>query len=96
MDNVEATIAARTWAPNSWRKYESLQMADYEDKTTYTAVIDKLSKVPPLVHATEVDALQEELAAAAPCNCLVGGTATYSGPAVRCRWSRRLPDLVAS
>ena len=65
MDNVEATIAARTWAPNSWRKYESLQMADYEDKTTYTAVIDKLSKVPPLVHATEVDALQEELAAAA-------------------------------
>jgi hypothetical protein len=33
--NAIATIAARPkWAPGSWRKCESLQMAEYEDKAT--------------------------------------------------------------
>ena len=59
-----AEIAAREWAPGSWRKYESLQMATYEDQETYAAVVDKLSKVPPLVQPSEVESLTALLAAA--------------------------------
>jgi 3-deoxy-7-phosphoheptulonate synthase len=63
--NAIATIAARPkWAPGSWRKCESLQMAEYEDKATYQQVIDKLSALPTLVHHAEVDKLTETLAAA--------------------------------
>ena len=43
-------INARTWAPDSWRQYESVQMATYEDKAEYEKVMAKLSKLPPLVH----------------------------------------------
>ena len=39
--------------------------AEYEDKELYGKVMSKLSKVPPLVSATEVDRLQADLAAAA-------------------------------
>jgi len=59
-----AQVQARKWAVNSWRQYESLQMAEYEDKAVYATVIDKLSKVPPLVQAREVDELRAQLAAA--------------------------------
>jgi len=59
-----AQVAARTWSPSSWRNYESLQMAEYEDKKAYAAVIDKLSKVPPLVQPSEVDNLTALLAKA--------------------------------
>jgi len=62
--SVTAQVAARTWAPNSWRQYEVLQMATYEDQVKYNAVVDKLSKVPPLVQAGEVDKLVSDLAAA--------------------------------
>ena len=40
-------------------------MAVYEDQAELKAVLDKLSKVPPLVQATEVDKLTSQLAAAA-------------------------------
>ena len=39
-------------------------MAEYEDKANYAKVIEKLSKVPPLVHHAEVDRLTAELAEA--------------------------------
>ena len=29
------TVAARTWSANSWRNYEALQMATYDDKDEY-------------------------------------------------------------
>ena len=45
--------------PSSWREHEALQMAEYEDKVTYGKVMDKLSKVPGLVHSAEVDRLHE-------------------------------------
>ena len=66
-ENIDATavVAARKWSPSSWREHEALQMAEYEDKVTYGKVMDKLSKVPGLVHSAEVDRLQAELAAAA-------------------------------
>ena len=63
--DVVVTVGKRTWSPASWRNYESLQMATYDDKAAYDAVISKLSKVPPLVRAAEVDELTSELAKAA-------------------------------
>ena len=65
MSDAKATIAARTWSPSSWRSLESLQMASYEAADTPEKIFDKLSKLPPLVQSTEVDALKELLAAAA-------------------------------
>jgi len=63
--DIVAAVAARKWAPASWRTYESLQMATYDDKAAYDAVIAKLSKVPPLVTAYEVDNLTTMLASCA-------------------------------
>ena len=40
-------------------------MASYEDKAAYDAVIAKLSKLPPLVQAGEVDELRALLASSA-------------------------------
>jgi 3-deoxy-7-phosphoheptulonate synthase len=62
--DAKAVIAGRKWSPGSWRACEALQMAEYDDKAQYAKVMDKLSKVPPLVHALEVDKLQADLAAA--------------------------------
>ena len=64
MSDAKATIAARTWSPSSWRSLESLQMASYEAADAPEKIFDKLSKLPPLVQSTEVDALKELLAAA--------------------------------
>jgi len=55
----------RTWTPGSWRAYESLQMATYDDKDTYAKVMAKLSKVPGLIHHAEADRLTELLASSA-------------------------------
>lgn len=62
--SVVGEVNARTWSPSSWRQFEALQMASYEDQDMYQSVIDKLSKVPPLVQAGEVDNLRVALAAA--------------------------------
>ena len=61
-DDPKSVIAKRVWSPGSWRNCESLQMAEYDDKELYAKVMGKLSKVPPLVHAVEVDKLIAELA----------------------------------
>ena len=62
---IVGQVLSRTWSPASWRECESLQMATYDDQAAYNEVMDKLSKVPPLVQAGEVDALTKQLAAAA-------------------------------
>jgi len=63
--DVVAAVGARKWSPGSWRNYEALQMAQYDDKAAYDSVIAKLSKVPPLVTASEVDTLTSMLASCA-------------------------------
>jgi len=63
---IVSKVGERTWSPSSWRDLESLQMASYEDHAAeYKSVIEKLSKVPPLVQPAEVDKLTTLLAAAA-------------------------------
>ena len=61
---IVGQVLSRAWSPSSWRDCESLQMATYDDQAAYNEVMDKLSKVPPLVQASEVDALTKQLAAA--------------------------------
>ena len=38
METIDA-IKNRQWAPDSWRKQESLQMATYDDQVAYGAVL---------------------------------------------------------
>lgn len=64
-EDAVKTVAARTWAPGSWRSYECCQMAVYEDQQELKVVLDKLSKLPPLVQPAEVDGLVTEFARAA-------------------------------
>jgi len=61
---VPDQVAAREWKPGSWRSCEVQQMATYEDQEAYSKVISKLSALPPLVMASEVDQLTALLAAA--------------------------------
>lgn len=53
-----------TWSPSSWRPKVASQMAEWEDKAVATKVLDKLSKVPPLVQAKESERLKSLLAEA--------------------------------
>lgn len=62
VDDVVDTVSARTWKPGSWRNYEALQMATYDDKALYDITMAKLSSLPPLVTAYEVDNLTSLLA----------------------------------
>lgn len=52
------------WEPASWRALESAQMATYDDKAAYDSVINKLSKLPPLVQPGECKRLIALLAEA--------------------------------
>jgi len=55
---------AGEWSLASWRSKEALQMAEWEDKELAAKVLDKLRKLPPLVHPVEADNLKEMLVAA--------------------------------
>lgn len=54
----------KKWSPSSWRKLPVKQPPNYPDKEEEKKVLDKLSKVSPLVFAGEVRTLQEDLAKA--------------------------------
>jgi len=52
------------WAPSSWRKFEAVQMAEWEDKALADKVLQKLGRLPPLVQAAEAERLKALLAEA--------------------------------
>mmetsp|Transcript_181968 Transcript_181968/g.442723 ORF Transcript_181968/g.442723 Transcript_181968/m.442723 type:complete len:446 (+) Transcript_181968:80-1417(+) len=52
------------WAPSSWRKFEAVQMAEWEDKAVADKVLQKLGRLPPLVQPCEAERLKSLLAAA--------------------------------
>mmetsp|Transcript_46264 Transcript_46264/g.110067 ORF Transcript_46264/g.110067 Transcript_46264/m.110067 type:complete len:439 (-) Transcript_46264:68-1384(-) len=61
----EAKRAKGEWNPTSWHgKHTGGQMAEWPDKAVATTVLEKLSKLPPLVLATEADTLKKKLAEA--------------------------------
>ena len=53
------------WSPESWREKLVLQQPVYPDSAQLSGVLKKLSQLPPLVTAWEVDRLRGQLAAAA-------------------------------
>jgi 3-deoxy-7-phosphoheptulonate synthase len=53
------------WSPDSWREKPVAQRIDYPDDAALRGVLAELSQLPPLVTSWEVEALKEQIAAAA-------------------------------
>lgn len=53
------------WSPESWRNKVALQQPAYPDQVALSGALKRLSQLPPLVTAWEVDRLRGHLAAAA-------------------------------
>ena len=54
-----------TWNPKSWQQRNATQIPDYPDPQALARVVDEMSHLPPLVTSWEVEALKQQLAAAA-------------------------------
>lgn len=54
-----------TWTPDSWQQFNATQQAEYPDPDALRAVVAQMSSLPPLVTSWEVEALKEQLGAAA-------------------------------
>jgi 3-deoxy-7-phosphoheptulonate synthase len=54
----------RDWNPESWRQQNEDQQVVYPNEAELRAVIQQLSRLPPLVTSWEVDRLRQELAQA--------------------------------
>ena len=54
-----------SWSPDSWRTKPIAQRIDYPDAAALRGVLVELAQLPPLVTSWEVEALKEQLAAAA-------------------------------
>lgn len=54
-----------TWTPTSWQQRTATQLPVYPDPEALRAVVDEMSVLPPLVTSWEVEALKDQLAAAA-------------------------------
>ena len=52
----------KKWTLNSWRKFPAKHIPEYQDQDELNAVLDKVSKFPPLVFAGESRNLKQELA----------------------------------
>jgi 3-deoxy-7-phosphoheptulonate synthase len=53
------------WSPDSWKRKPAAQQPSYASETEVAAVVERISKLPPLVTSWEVGALQQQLAEAA-------------------------------
>lgn len=53
------------WNPSSWRSHPAAQQPVWPDAAAYETVLDRLREQPPLVYASEVRNLTDELAAVA-------------------------------
>ena len=53
------------WTPTSWQHRTATQLPNYPDPSQVTHVVGQMSHLPPLVTSWEVEALKDELAAAA-------------------------------
>ena len=41
----------KTWSLNSWKKYKAEQQPEWEKKTLYNEVLEKINQYPPRVFA---------------------------------------------
>lgn len=55
----------REWSPSSWRSKPAAQQPTYRSEAEVAAVVEQISKLPPLVTSWEIGALKKQLAEAA-------------------------------
>ena len=55
----------KDWNPKSWKKKTASQQPTYPDEGALEAIVQEMSRLPPLVTSWEVETLKSELAAAA-------------------------------
>jgi 3-deoxy-7-phosphoheptulonate synthase len=55
----------KDWTPDTWRTRPLVQQPRYDDPAAVEAVVERLSRLPPLVTSSEIENLKEQLAAAA-------------------------------
>jgi 3-deoxy-7-phosphoheptulonate synthase len=56
---------SREWSPTSWRSKPAAQQPTYRSEAEVAAVVEQISKLPPLVTSWEIGALKKQLAEAA-------------------------------
>ena len=61
-------ILARKWSPDSWQSLTASQQPIYPDDAAVRRVVERLSKLPPLVTSWEIENLKQQLADAAEGN----------------------------
>lgn len=61
---VKDSVMGGDWHLTSWRKYPIEQQPCYEDEDRYREILERISKLPPLVFSGEVEKLRELLAEA--------------------------------
>ena len=65
------TVTIDTWSPTSWRARPAAQQPVYADDAKLAAVVDEMSRLPPLVTSWEIEDLKSHLASAARGECFV-------------------------
>ncbi len=61
---MNAAPETAMWSPDSWKSRPAQQQPRYADPAALQAVLDELSRLPPVVVSWEVDQLREEIAQA--------------------------------
>lgn len=61
---MKTSAESLSWSPTSWQSRPALQQPTYRDRTALAAVVEQLSRLPPIVVSWEVDRLREQLAMA--------------------------------
>ncbi len=63
--DIDTPKANRPWSPDSWLTRTASQQPVYPDQEAVRSVLDRLSRLPPLVTSWEVESLKHQLAEAA-------------------------------
>ncbi|KAG2223147.1 hypothetical protein INT45_005703 [Circinella minor] len=58
---MTTNINNNNWSPDSWKSKPIVQDVTYEDQDHADRVVNKLNRLPPMVSATEIEKLREQL-----------------------------------
>lgn len=59
-----SAAVARTWSPESWKRYPAAQQPKYEDQEELARTVQRLRNLPPLVTSWEIESLKAQIAEA--------------------------------
>lgn len=60
-EGIESLATVKSWTPNSWQSKPIKQSPVYADPSKLASAVEELSRLPPIVHPSEVDALKAHL-----------------------------------